>query len=171
MDPSKRFVTLILAAGVVVLLLAIAIGERMGDRVLVQAATDASGPAGNTLPVVTPVPQASSAAYGPDWKRSQALTAAPDPRFPDPRVPPVPLPTPLATPKPKPTATPTPDVDLPVMDATASPTPAPEATATPLQLATPAPSPTSSGAFLSLMSPLDLPVTIGTWNSKDRPEP
>ncbi len=34
MDPSKRFVTLVLAAGVLVLIAAIALGERMGNRVL-----------------------------------------------------------------------------------------------------------------------------------------
>ena len=32
----------------------------------------------------TPAPNASPQAYGPDWKRSQALSAAGDPHFPDP---------------------------------------------------------------------------------------
>jgi hypothetical protein len=140
MDPSKRFVTLVLAAGVLVLLLAILLGERMGDRVLVQASD--SG-AKNTLPVVTPVPPQTPAPYSADWKRSQALSAAPDPGFPDPRVPPRPLPTPIvATPRPKPSPTHTPDETMPDVDATSTPSPSLEPTATPAASPSPPPSPT-----------------------------
>lgn len=113
MDPSKRFITLVLAAGVLVLFAAIAIGQRMGDRVLGQAAN--SGPA--AMPLITPAPSASPIPYGPDWKRSQTLAAAPDPGFPDPRIPPKPLPTLPPTPKPAPaTHTPTPNPNLPIWD-------------------------------------------------------
>lgn len=115
MDPSKRFLTLVLAVGVIVLVAAIAIGEHMGDHVLGQAAS--SGP--EAMPIVTPVPTSTVAAYGPDWKRIQTLAAASDPGFPDPRVPPKPLPTPLPTPKPvtpKPSPTATYNPNLPVWD-------------------------------------------------------
>ncbi|MEO9169662.1 MAG: hypothetical protein ABI282_00075 [Candidatus Baltobacteraceae bacterium] len=114
MDPSKRFITIVLAAGVVVLIAAIAIGQRMGDTVLGQAAS--SGPA--AVPLITPAPSATALPYGPDWKRSQTLSAAGDPGFPDPRVPPKPLPTlEPTTPKPSPMAhTPTPNPNLPVWD-------------------------------------------------------
>ncbi|HEV7178717.1 MAG TPA: hypothetical protein VGN11_02535, partial [Candidatus Baltobacteraceae bacterium] len=113
MDPSKRFITVVLAAGVVVLIAAIAIGNRMGDRVLGRAAS--SGPA--AMPIVTPAPTATTAPFGPDWKRTQTLAAAPDPGFPDPRIPPKPLPTLEPTPSPAPkTRTPTPNPNIPIWD-------------------------------------------------------
>ena len=127
MDPSKRFATLVLAAGVVVLLLAIVLGERMGDRVLVQAADNG---ASNAQVIVTPLPAGATAEpYGLNWRSSQTLAAVPDPGFPDPRVPPKPLPT--AQPRPTPTPTPkwTPNPNVPIWDqqppasASASPTP------------------------------------------------
>ena len=77
------------------------LGERMGDRVMRQA-TERAAAVQSVLPTpLTPGADASPAPYGPDWKRSQSLSAAGDPRFPDPRVPPKPLPTlPPATPRP-----------------------------------------------------------------------
>jgi hypothetical protein len=142
MDPSKRFLTVVLAAGVIVLVAAIFIGERAGSGVFV--AEQSSGNL-ETSPIITPVPQATGMTdgYGPDWKRSQTLAAAPDPGFPDPRVPPVPLPTAPPTPKPTPEAKPrwTPNPNLPVWvkqtpppdEASASPSPAasPQASASP----------------------------------------
>ncbi|HVA27986.1 MAG TPA: hypothetical protein VNF68_07380 [Candidatus Baltobacteraceae bacterium] len=121
MDPSRRFVTLVLGVGVVVLLGAIVLGESMGDRVMVQAVD--SGVT-NASVIVTPLPVgASTAPYGPDWQSSQTLSAASDPNFPDPRIPPKPLPTPLspATAKPKPKWTPNPNI--PIWDQTALPSP------------------------------------------------
>lgn len=117
LDPANRFVTIVLAAGSIVLLAAIGIGERMGDRVLGQATDQRLESIGIVSP--SPEPTQSSGPFGPDWKRSEALSAAGDPRFPDPRVPPQPLPTPLPTPKPTPTpkpvpATPTPNPNIPV---------------------------------------------------------
>lgn len=111
-----RFPTLVLAAGAIVLLLAVAIGQRMGDHAM-------QGAAEQQLQSIIPTPLPSGAdmspePYGPDWKRSQALSAAGDPHFPDPRVPPQPLPTPLPTPKPTATplvvATPTINPNIPI---------------------------------------------------------
>ena len=133
MDPSKRFVTLMLAMGVVVLLAAIALGEHMGSSVLGQAAT--SGP--EAMPIVTPVPAETAGPYTPDWKRTQTLAAAPDPEFPDPRVPPKPLPTLPPTPKPTPRASPTPTINpnVPIWDqrpfASLSPSASPSALPSP----------------------------------------
>jgi len=119
MDPSRRFVTIVLAAGVLVLLGAIALGERMGDRVIVRAAD--SG-ATNASVIVTPLPVGGP--YGPDWRSAQTLAAPPDPGFPDPRVAPKPLPTPMPAPtKAKPKWTPNPN--LPIWDQTALPSASP----------------------------------------------
>ncbi|HEX3672332.1 MAG TPA: hypothetical protein VHT92_11575 [Candidatus Cybelea sp.] len=125
MSPSSRFPTIVLAAGAVVLLVAVALGERMGNRVIGQASEQSLQ---SVLPqAVTPAPNASPQAYGPDWKRSQALSAAGDPHFPDPRVPPQPLPTLAPTPKPKPTPKPTatPNPNVPIWRQSPLPTYAP----------------------------------------------
>ncbi len=122
MDPSKRFPTLVMAAGVVVLLIAIVFGERMGDRVFVREnASNGSGL--ETMPVITPIPAPTTVPYGPNWKDSQTLAAAPDPGFPDPRIPPKALPT--ATPRPTPSPTPrwTPNPNIPIWDQTPPPSP------------------------------------------------
>jgi hypothetical protein len=114
MQPSMRVPTIVLAVGAVVLLAAVAIGERMGNRVIGQATEQQLQ---SVVPAaVSPSPNSSPKAYGPDWKRSQSLSAAGDPRFPDPRVPPKPLPTLPPTPKPRPTPvpTPTPNPDIPI---------------------------------------------------------
>lgn len=119
-DPSKRFITVVLAVGIAVLAAAIALGERAGDRVIGQVTEkrlDSIAPV-----TVTPAPvERSAAPYGPNWKRTEVMTAATDPGFPDPRVPPVALPTPTPTPKLTPTPppalqtpTPTPNMNLPI---------------------------------------------------------
>ncbi|MBV9698809.1 MAG: hypothetical protein JO078_01660 [Candidatus Eremiobacteraeota bacterium] len=143
MQPQLRFPTLVLAIGALVLLAAVAIGERMGDRVIGQATQQSLESVGPIS--VSPSPDASARPYGPDWKRSQALSAAGDPRFPDPRVPPQPLPTLAPTPSPrpatpKPTATPIPNV--PIWRQKPLPTFAPSAG--PEGPQTPSPSATSS---------------------------
>ena len=79
MHPNNRLPTILLAVGAAVLILAVAIGERMGDRVIGQA-TDRT--LQSATGVVTPEPDATNGPYGPDWKRSQALTAAGDPALP-----------------------------------------------------------------------------------------
>lgn len=109
-DPNKRRLAVTLIAAAVLLLLAIFIGKQMGDRVITKATEEGQTGVGNTL-TFSPNPGATDAVpMGPNWKRTQVLAAAPDPGFPDPRVPPVPLPTPIPTPKPTPTPryTPTP---------------------------------------------------------------
>jgi len=149
MDQSRRFVTIVLAAGVLVLLGAIALGERMGDRVMVQAVDSGIT---NAPVIVTPLPaKATSGPYGPDWHSSQTLSAAADPGFPDPRVPPRALPTPLPPPTAQPRARWTPNPNLPIWDQTPPPTPTPR-----------------PQALVSLMSPLESPDTMGIW--KRQPE-
>ena len=142
LDPSKRFITVVLALGMVVLIAAIAIGERAGDRVIGQVTEKRLE---SVAPVtVTPAPsQTGAAPYGPDWKRTDVMAAAPDPVFPDPRVPPIPLPTPPPPPKyrPTPAATspspsPTPNMNLPIWRRAA-----PLPTATPTGSASPEGSP------------------------------
>ncbi|MGH7738399.1 MAG: hypothetical protein ACREMP_11120 [Candidatus Tyrphobacter sp.] len=140
MDPSKRFATIVLALGTIVLLVAIGIGQRMGYRILGQS-TELTP---SVLPTVliTPEPEYQSAAsYGPDWRRSQTLSAAADPGFPDPRVPPVPLPTRRPPPTAPPASpTPTPNLNLPIWRrATPLPTPMPIASPTASAAATPQP--------------------------------
>ncbi len=115
LDPSKRFITGVLALGVIVLLASIAIGEHLGERVLGRTAEKRL----TSVPVVaaTLAPNEKSAPYGPDWKRSQVLAAATSPAFPDPRVRPVPLPASRPTPSPRPEAaspSPTPNLNLPI---------------------------------------------------------
>jgi hypothetical protein len=126
MPPQNRFTTSILALGVIVLLAAILLGEHMGDRVMTEAAEGGSLVA---TPIITPLPQPSdTGAYGPDWKNTQTLAAAPDPNFPDPRIPPKPLPTLAPSPTPSPTPKWTPNPNVPVWDQTPPPSPEAEGT-------------------------------------------
>ncbi|HEY0613967.1 MAG TPA: hypothetical protein VGC96_04975 [Candidatus Elarobacter sp.] len=112
MPPSRRpGLSALLVAGAVVLLISIFIGQKLGDRVLLQTEQRAQlGAVG-----VTPVPEADPSAKGElrNWKRLQVVSVATDPAFPDPRVtrpptpPPPPVtPTPRATPTPRPTFAP-----------------------------------------------------------------
>jgi hypothetical protein len=136
---TNRLPTILLAAGAAVLLLAILLGERMGDRVLGQVARRNV----STLPVaITPEPLQTSGPFGPDWKRSMTLTAAPDPHFPDPRVPPVPLPTREAQPEAPVVHTPTPNPNIPIWRQQPLPTVAP--IVIPTEEASPAAQPVSS---------------------------
>lgn len=119
LEPANRLPTLLLAVGAIVLLVAVAIGEHLGSRVIGQATEQTLQ---SVIPqAVTPAPDATPRPYGPDWKRTQALSATGDPRFPDPRVPPQPLPTLPPTPKPLPrrptpvpTITPTLNPNVPI---------------------------------------------------------
>lgn len=132
-----RVPTIVLAAGALVLIAAVFIGERMGNRVMGQATEQQLQ---SVVPVAaTASPGATQQPYGPDWKRSQALSAAVDPRFPDPRVPPQPLPTLPPTPKPRPTPvpTPTPNPNIPIWRQSPLPTAAPSETPASLSSAVP----------------------------------
>lgn len=139
LDPSNRFATAVLAAGTIVLLVAIGIGERMGDRVLGEATQQGLDTVSVSAP--SPEPAESQGPYGPDWKRSQTLSSAPDPHFPDPRVPPRPLPTPLPTPKTTPTPfvlpTPTLNPNIPIWRQKPLPTATPIASSQPSAPASP----------------------------------
>lgn len=147
LDPSKRFITVILALGIIALVAGIAVGERSGDRVIGQVTEKRVE---SIAPVtVTPAPEKKKALpYGPDWKRTDVMAAAEDPGFPDPRVPPAVVPTPTPTPKFKPrpptigpSPTPTPNMNLPIWRRAA-----PLPTATPVQSGSPSIQPSGSPA-------------------------
>jgi len=95
---SRQGLSTVLIFGSIVLVIAILIGNNMGNRVLGQISNRGAGTA---TPI--PIPSASP----PDtvtnralWKRRQVLSVATDPAFPDPRITPEP-PVP-ATPRPLP---------------------------------------------------------------------
>ena len=106
MPPSRRpGLSALLVAGAVVLLVSILIGQKLGDRVLLQTE--------RRVPIVgsqlTPVPGVDTGNHGElkNWKRLQVVSVATDPAFPDPRVTPPPAPpqqplTPRPTPTPRP---------------------------------------------------------------------
>ena len=150
-DPSKRFATIVMALGIVVLVTSIAIGERAGDRVIGQV-TEKRLESIAPVSVAPAAPDATVAPYGPDWKRTDVMAAAPDPGFPDPRVPPVapppPTPIPHYTPPPfaAPTAAPlpkaTPNLKLPIWRRSAPlPTVAPSESPSPVPTASASPQP------------------------------
>ena len=121
-DPEKRRIGYILIGAAALLLLAILIGTRMGDRIITKSTEQGETGVTSSL-TFTPSPNASDPVpFGGNWKRTQVLAAAGDPGFPDPRVPPAPLPTPVPTPKPtpRPVASPTPEPTPP-----SSPSPRP----------------------------------------------
>jgi hypothetical protein len=97
----------LLLAGAVVLIVSILIGEKLGDRVLLQ--TEERVPIAGAG--ITPVPQVEPSDRDDlrNWKRLQVVAVATDPGFPDPRVtrPPTPRPTARPSPSPSPSATPT----------------------------------------------------------------
>lgn len=152
LDPSKRFLTIVLGLGIAVLVLAIALGERAGDRVIGQVTEKRLT---SIAPVtVTPAPQGTVAPYGPDWKHTDVMAAAADPNFPDPRVPPEPPPTPTPLPKfkpvekkvanPRPTFVPN-NPNVPIWRREAPmPTATPEASGSPLPSGSPSATPTAS---------------------------
>jgi hypothetical protein len=106
--PNRSFLSGSLVLGALVLLVAILIGNRLGDKVLTQVAERTQPIA--TLP--TPYPQLSVTLAPTTWKAAQVVSVATDPHFPDPRVtppPPTPTPTPKRTPTPRPTTQPSPE--------------------------------------------------------------
>ena len=94
MPPSRRpGLSALLVGGALVLLVSILIGQKLGDRVLLQTE--------RRVPIigsgVTPVPGAGgdTTVHGElkNWKRLQVVSVATDPAFPDPRVTAPPRPT------------------------------------------------------------------------------
>jgi hypothetical protein len=119
----------LLVIGGVVLLIAIAIGNSMGNRVLNQVAGGNGGYFQNVM--ATPVPIETHASAEVNWKKVQVMSVATDPAFPDPRV--TPEPTVPPTPRPIPTAPPTqrrstsPPLPTPLVSPLDTPYPGPEA--------------------------------------------
>jgi len=106
MRSRRPGISALLVAGAIVLMVSILIGEKLGDRVLIQTA--------ERIPIagagITPVPDVVQTEHADSlgWKRLQVIAVATDPGFPDPRVvrPPTPRPIAAPTPTPSPTATP-----------------------------------------------------------------
>ena len=138
-----------MALGIVVLVIAIVIGERAGDRVIGQV-TEKRLESIAPITVAPAAPEATVVPYGPDWKRSDVMAAPPDPGFPDPRVPPAAPPTPspvpsyvpqtFATPKAGPKVKATPNLNLPVWRR-AAPLPTLAPAESPAPAASPSPQP------------------------------
>jgi len=111
----------VLIAGAFVLLIAIAVGNSMGNRVLSQIGSRDAG----AVATAVPSPAASAEDDGVShvlWKRRQVLSVATDPGFPDPRVTPEPPPPPpTARPTPRRTQTPVPSPIVPAYEGTVPP--------------------------------------------------
>ncbi len=135
-------ISTVLLLGSAVLLIAIAVGNGMGDRVLGLI------PRRITAEVATPNALPSTAATDPgfsaNWRRRRVVSVATDPAFPDPRITPEPQrppPTPRPTPTPpKPTAAPpveteegtytSPPLPIPIVSHAPDETPLPDPEAT-----------------------------------------
>jgi hypothetical protein len=117
----------VLIGGAIILLISIAIGQRLGDSVLRQVTEQRSTEATAILTPVPPAPQPTDMGPVRNWKHEQVVSVATDPAFPDPRA------TPKPTPRPSPTAVPT--VPPPTLPPSDSLSPAkPEYTSPPLPL-------------------------------------
>lgn len=120
--PTRRPTTsVLLITGAAVLVVSILVGQKLGDRVLLQ--TERRAPVLGAQITAVPVPQESDPGPLRNWRRDQVISVATDPGFPDPRVTRPPTPTPA--PAPKPTDTPRP---------AATATAAPEYTSPPLPM-------------------------------------
>jgi hypothetical protein len=104
---ARYELSLLLIAGSIVLLIAIAVGNSMGNHVL-GAVTSRAAFSSTPVPIATP--SAASDEQGDVLNRPhQILSVATDPAFPDPRI--TPEPPPPATPKPSPKPSPSPTFD------------------------------------------------------------
>jgi hypothetical protein len=103
---SRAGFSTLLVAGAIVLVVAIALGNGMGNRVLGQVAGRV--PELETTAAPTPVESTNDAESRVQWKRTQVLSAATDPGFPDPRVTPEPPQPPPSRPRAAPTRSPSP---------------------------------------------------------------
>jgi hypothetical protein len=105
--PSRRPKTALLLVGMgVVLLVAVAVGQQIGEHTIFGATQRRVEIPAQTI---TPIPEdiSTDEAIARNWKRLQVVSVATDPAFPDPRVTPTPTPTPRPTPTRKPTPEPT----------------------------------------------------------------
>lgn len=125
----------VLVLGAIVLVVAIFVGQSMGNRVLGAIASKTGGES-------TPIPIPSSSALADTvtsralWKRRQVLSVATDPAFPDPRI--TPEPEIPATPRPRPKPTPAPaDTNVDRTDFTPAPARTPNTNYTSPGLAAP----------------------------------
>jgi len=141
--------SLVLVLCGVVLVVSITVGERLGDRVLRQS-TERRAPIVAAPPTVPPI-ESSQARR---WKRSQVISVATDPAFPDPRVTPTPEPS-----RPPQRLTPFLPVPRPApsVKRTATPTAAPRGDYTSPPLPIPLVTPSNGGAQAS-SSPTDAPT-------------
>lgn len=96
---------MLLIAGAVVLVVSILIGQKLGDRVLLQTEQRVPIAAGG----VTPVPETDASGAPGNWKRLEVISVATDPAFPDPRITRPPAPIQTAAPR---RATPIPEVTV-----------------------------------------------------------
>ena len=105
--PSRRPKTALTLVGMgAVLLVAVAVGQQIGEHTIFGATQRRVEIPAQTI---TPVPEdtgGANEAISRNWKRLQVVSVATDPAFPDPRVTPPPTPTPKPSPTPKPTAEP-----------------------------------------------------------------
>ena len=148
--------SVLLIAGALVLLISIFIGQKLGDRVLLQ--TESRTPVGTAL--ITPVPAPEETSAGPlrNWKRLQVVSVATDPAFPDPRVTPPPTPRP---PPPPPAATPKP---VPTVTPEGAPPPGGEYTSPPLPMPLVSHTPEPEGSDVPTLSPAEranVPASVG----------
>jgi hypothetical protein len=89
--------SMLLVMGAIVLVIAILVGNNMGNRVLGQISSRGAGAA--ATPIATPSPGSSDSPQSRAlWKRRQVLSVATDPAFPDPRITPEPEPVETARP-------------------------------------------------------------------------
>ena len=90
-------------------MVSILVGQKLGDRVLLQTKRAVQVAGSGVTPV--PVADASDRNFLKDWKRLQVVAVATDPAFPDPRVTRPPTPRPVYTDPPV-RRTPTPEPTL-----------------------------------------------------------
>ncbi len=147
---TRRRLALFFLVGAVVLMVAVFAGNRMGDRVIGQV-----GQRLELQPTIVPSIGPTEEPRDDDkrvfWKKSQIVTAATDPAFPDPRV----TPPPTASPRPvTPTPKPTDFTDNePSVSARVTASPAPTVLLTPV----PAPSQSASNPETIVETPAPLP--------------
>jgi hypothetical protein len=141
-----------------VLLVSILVGQKIGDRVLLQ--TERPNRIAGAL--VTRVPEAAASDTGElrNWKRLQVISVATDPAFPDPRVTRPPAPPPPSAPPRR--ATPIPESTLP---------PAPIYTSPPLPLPLVSHEPSDTATEPPTLSPEERQNVVPSSGATRPPQP